>query len=286
MATLFLVSTPIGNLGDLSPRAADTLREVKRVLAEDTRRTRILTERVGSSAPLVSLHAHNETERTARILEWLDAGDDLALVSDAGTPLLSDPGARLVRSVLDGGHRVVPIPGPSAILAALIASGLAGERFTFLGFPPRKGSERRELLARVASSADTTVLFESPQRLSDLLDALAEACGPERSAAVARELTKLHEEIVRGTLAEVAAYYRQHPPKGEVTVVVAPEAAKGRGDLEVEARGLAARLLADGMKPSAAAKELAARLDLARNEAYRVVQESLHPITDAREPPA
>jgi 16S rRNA (cytidine1402-2'-O)-methyltransferase len=249
----------------------------------------VLTERVGASAPLVSLHAHNETERIGRILGWLDAGEDLALVSDAGTPLLSDPGARLVRAVVDTGHRVVPIPGPSAILSALIASGLATERFAFLGFPPRKGSERRDLTARVATSSETTVLFESPQRLVSLLDALAEACGPLRRAAVARELTKLHEEVTRGTLQEVAAYYRQHPPRGEVTVVVEPagesEARSGDGDLEVEARVLAERLLAEGMKPSAAAKELAARLDLARNEAYRVVQQSLHPSLEGPDEP-
>jgi 16S rRNA (cytidine1402-2'-O)-methyltransferase len=291
VATLFLVSTPIGNLGDLSPRAADTLRGVSRVLAEDTRRTRVLTERVGSTAPLVSLHAHNESERTAQVLGWLEAGEDLALVSDAGTPLLSDPGARVVRAVLEAGHRVVPIPGPSAILAALTASGLAGDRFTFLGFVPRKGADRRELLARVAASTETTVLFESPQRLDDLLEALADACGPDRPAAVARELTKLHEEFVRGTLQEITAYYRQHPPKGEVTVVVAPaaetEAKSAHEDLELEARGLAARLLAGGMKPSAAAKELTVRLDLARNDAYRVVQESLRGSPESSpEPPA
>jgi 16S rRNA (cytidine1402-2'-O)-methyltransferase len=290
VATLFLVSTPIGNLGDLSPRAADTLRTVSRVLAEDTRRTRVLTERVGSPVPLVSLHAHNESERTAQVLGWLEAGEDLALVSDAGTPLLSDPGARVVRAVLEGGHRVVPIPGPSAILAALIASGLAGDRFSFLGFVPRKGGERRQLLARVATSAETTVIFESPQRLSDLLESLADACGPDRPAAVARELTKIHEEILRGTLQEVGAYYRQHPPKGEVTVVVAPagepEATSADADLEVEARGLAARLLAGGMKPSAAAKELTVRLDLARNDAYRVVQESLRRSPEAAPEPS
>jgi 16S rRNA (cytidine1402-2'-O)-methyltransferase len=288
VATLFLVSTPIGNLGDLSPRAADTLRDVSRVLAEDTRRTRLLTERVGSSAPLVSLHAHNESRRIAQILGWLDGGENLALVSDAGTPLLSDPGARLVRAVLDAGHVVVPIPGPSAILAALVASGLPTETFTFLGFVPRKGIERRQLLERVASSRETTVLFESPQRLAPLLEALAEGCGPGRRVAVTRELTKLHEEIVRGTLQEASAYYREHPPKGEVTVVVAPASeseheVQRRGDLEVEARSLAAELLAGGMKPSVAAKELAARLDLTRNEAYRVVQESIELSTDSTE---
>ena len=278
MATLFLVSTPIGNLGDLSPRAADTLRGVARILAEDTRRTRVLAERAGATAPLVSLHAHNERERIGKILEWLGAGDDLALVSDAGTPLLSDPGARVVDAVLEAGHRVVPIPGPSAILAALVASGLPSERFVFLGFPERKGGDRRALLERVARAEETVVLFESPQRLTGLLDALADACGPTRRVAVARELTKVHEELTRGTIDEVAAYYREHPPKGEVTVVVAPAPeADSKGERGEEARELAARLLSEGLKPSEAAKEIAGRLDLARNEAYRLVHEALEP---------
>jgi len=281
VATLFLVSTPIGNLEDLSPRAAETLRSVSRVLAEDTRRTRILTERVGSRAKLVSLHTHNERERSAQILSWLAGGEDLALVSDAGTPLLSDPGARVVDAVMEAGHRVVPIPGPSAILAALVASGLPSERFTFLGFPERKGPERRALLDRVARSTETVVLFESPQRVVSLLEALAEACGADRPCAVARELTKVHEEVNRGTLMAIAAYYREHPPRGEVTVVVAPatEAEAGE-DVEENARRLAARLLGEGLKPSAAAKELAVRLDLARNDAYRVVQEVTRIVED------
>jgi len=278
VATLFLVSTPIGNLGDLSPRAADTLRTVARILAEDTRRTRVLSDRAGATAPLVSLHAHNERERTGKILGWLGAGEDLALVSDAGTPLLSDPGARVVDAVLEAGHRVVPIPGPSAILAALVASGLPSDRFAFLGFPERKGADRRALLERVARAEETVVLFESPQRLTGLLDALADACGPTRRVAVARELTKVHEELTRGTIEEVAAYYREHPPKGEVTVVVAPAPeADSTGERGQEARELAARLLSEGLKPSQVAKEVAGRLDLARNEAYRVVHEALEP---------
>ncbi|MSR19431.1 MAG: 16S rRNA (cytidine(1402)-2'-O)-methyltransferase [Gemmatimonadetes bacterium] len=278
MATLFLVSTPIGNLGDLSPRAAETLCAVARILAEDTRRTRILAQRAGATAPLVSLHAHNERERTGKILAWLAAGEDLALVSDAGTPLLSDPGARVVDAVLEAGHRVVPIPGPSAVLAALVASGLPSERFAFLGFPERKGGDRRALLERVARAEETIVLFESPQRLADLLDALAGVCGSARRVAVARELTKVHEEVTRGTLEEVAAYYRGHPPKGEVTVVVAPAAeADSTGERGEEARELAVQLLSQGLKPSEAAKELAGRLDLKRNEAYRVVHEALEP---------
>jgi len=274
MGTLFVVSTPIGNLSDLSPRAEETLRSVRRILAEDTRRSRILAERAGSKARLVSLHAHNERERTHAVLGWLADQEDLALVSDAGTPLVSDPGAKLVGAVLDAGYRVVPVPGPSAVIAALVASGLPSERFAFLGFPERKGAARRELLERVASSAETTVLFESPKRLVRLLDDLAEACGPDRSVAVARELTKIHEEVRRGTLAEISSYYETSPPLGEVTVVVSPAAT--HHDLEdrvASARALATELLEGGMKPSKAAKEVAARLDLARNDAYRIVHE-------------
>ena len=274
MSTLYLVSTPIGNLGDLSPRAEETLRSVQRILAEDTRRSRLLAERAGATAPLVSVHAHNERERIDRILDWLGAGEDLALVSDAGTPLVSDPGGRVVGAVVEAGHRVVPVPGPSAVLAALVASGLPTGRFAFLGFPERKGRERGQLLERVARSEETVVLFESPQRLRRLLEDLREACGPERNVVVARELTKLHEEIVRGTLEEALRYYDNGPPKGEVTVVVAPSPTIGHPETDIEAvRQLAADLLADGTSPSRVAREVADRLDLARNEAYRIVHD-------------
>lgn len=274
MATLYLVSTPIGNLGDLSPRAAETLRGVGRILAEDTRRTRVLADHAGSTAPLVSLHQHNEAERLGKILEWLDEGEDLALVSDAGTPLVSDPGGRVVTAVTEAGHRVIPIPGPSAVLAALVGSGLPTDRFAFVGFPDRKGEGRRRLLERIGAADETTVLFESPNRVSALLEALVETCGPERRVAVARELTKLHEEWVRGTLVEAAAYYRERPPKGEVTVVVGPREARATGEERTaEAGRLAGELLAAGMKPSEAARALVERLDLARNQAYRIVHD-------------
>lgn len=274
MATLYLVSTPIGHLGDLSPRAADTLRSVDRILAEDTRRTRILANHAEARAPLVSLHAHNERARIARILGWLEAGESLALVSDAGTPLVSDPGGRVVAAVAEGGYDIVPIPGPSAVLAALISSGLPTDRFVFLGFPERKGKGRRALLERVASSEETVVLFESPRRLVALLEALVEACGPERRVSVARELTKIYEEIRRGTLVEVAAYYRERPPKGEVTLVVAAgEQDALAADREAEAVSLAEELIGEGVKPSAAARELTNRLRVARNDAYRIVHD-------------
>jgi len=277
---LHVVSTPIGNLSDLSPRAADVLRTADRVLAEDTRRSRILLDHVGSGAPLVSLHGHNEAERLERVLGWLGAGETLALVSDAGTPLVSDPGERLVQAAAAAGHPVVPIPGPSAVLAALVGSGLPAGRFTFLGFPERRGGERARLLARVAASPETVVLFESPRRLDALLRDLAEACGGERAVSVARELTKLHEEHFRGTLSAAAGYYREHPARGEVTVVVAPApAGREAADTEraEEGRELARALLQAGERPSAVAREVASRLGVPRNLAYRIVQEASNP---------
>lgn len=274
MGTLYLVSTPIGNLGDISHRAVETLGAVRRVLAEDTRHTRVLMQRYAIDTPLVSLHEHNETARLETVLDWLDDGEDLALVSDAGTPLVSDPGARLVAEVSARGHRVVPVPGASAVLAALTASGLAPEPFTFFGFVDRSGSARRRRLEEVAVSPWTSVLFEAPGRLLKLLRDLAELCGAERPAAVSRELTKVHEETVRGTLGELAAYYEKGDVRGEIALVVAgapPRAAGDEGD--DAARALAAALLARGERPSGVAKELASRMSLPRNRAYELVQE-------------
>ena len=274
MGILYLVATPIGNLEDISRRAARVLGEVSRVLAEDTRRTTVLLNHLGARPALVSLHEHNEAERTEDALGWLDAGEELALVSDAGTPLVSDPGARLVRAAAEAGHKVVPLPGPSAVLAALVASGLPSERFAFLGFPPRRGAERAQLLERVAASEETVVLFESPERLGALLADLVSACGEERPAAVGRELTKVHEEVVRGTLAEALRYYEEHPPRGEVTVVVegAPEAGPADAADRAAARTLAQALVDEGLRPSHAAREVARRLGLPRNLAYEIVQ--------------
>lgn len=278
VSTLHIVSTPIGNLGDVSPRAAEVLVAADRILAEDTRRTRVLADHVGSSAQLVSLHAHNEAERVERVLGWLDAGETLALVSDAGTPLVSDPGGRLVSAIVEAGHTVVPIPGPSAPLAALVASGLPAERFTFLGFVPRKGKGRMELLRRIDSAVETSILFEAPNRLVKLLGALAGVCGPDRRVCVAREVTKLHEEFTRGTLSEVASYYEEHPPRGEITIIVAPGATEGveeGGESgTVDARILARALAKEGMRPSSIVRVLRGSLDLARNQAYRIVHES------------
>lgn len=273
MATLYLVSTPIGNLSDLSGRAARVLGEVERVFAEDTRRTGGLLQHLGVDARLTSLHRHNEAARAGRVLEWLESGRDAALVSDAGTPLVSDPGARVVDAALEAGHDVVPVPGPSAVLAALVGSGLPADRFAFLGFAPRKGRQRRALLRRVADSPETTVLFEAPGRLPRLLADLERACSPGRRVAVAREMTKLHEEFVRGTLAEARAHFGARAPRGEVTLVI--DRSPGGAPDESAARELAAGLLAGGARRSEAVRELTARLGVSRNRAYRIVHSTV-----------
>ena len=281
MATLYLVSTPIGNLDDLSPRGAEALRSVARILAEDTRRSRILAEHVGSKARLVPVHAHNERARIDQIVTWLEQGEDLALVTDAGTPLVSDPGERVVDAVVAAGHSVTPIPGPSAPLAALVASGLPTRRFTFLGFLARKGQEREADLDRVGRSQETAILFESPQRLVRLLEDLEARCGPDRRLCVARELTKIHEEFVRGSMKEVVDHFRASPARGEVTVVIAPagQAVDMESELEL-ARTIATQRLREGVRPSSVAREISDRHGLARNLAYRIVHDLQDSVTD------
>ena len=274
LGTLYLVSTPIGNLEDLSARAVRILGEVDSVLAEDTRRTRRLMSHFDLPTPLVSLHAHNEEARLGEALSRLGKGGSLALVSDAGTPLVSDPGERLVRRALAEGHQVVPLPGPSAVLSALVGSGFPAVPFSFLGFVPRKGKERARCLERVAEARETIVLFESPERLAALLSALTERCGSDRRVVVAREMTKLHEDFRRGTLEALARYYTaEGKPRGEVTVVIAPgEGDASRVSVDEEAgHALARELLNMGTSPSRTARELASRLNITRNQAYELV---------------
>ena len=272
MARLYIVSTPIGNLADMTHRAVEVLRQVDRILAEDTRRTRILLRHFDIATPLVSAHAHNEAARAAQLVEWLDAGEDVAIVSDAGTPLVSDPGARIVRKVLEAGHEVVPVPGASALLAALVVSGLDPEPFTFFGFLPRSGRARAERLARIAALDHTSILYEAPGRLASTLRDLAERCGGEREVAVARELTKVHETVFRGTLAEAAAYYERERARGEVVIVVSGGGNNTYDDgAGPDPRVVARELLERGERPSAVAKELARRLGMPRNAAYEIV---------------
>jgi len=218
VGVLFIVATPIGNLEDVTLRALRVLAECDLLLAEDTRRVRKLLDRHRIEARPLSLHAHNEAERVDRVLAALEGGGRAALVSDAGTPLVSDPGERLVRAVIDAGHAVQAIPGPSAALAALTVAGLPAERFTFVGFLPRKAGARAALLERLADAPETLVFFESPSRLAATLTELSERLGP-RPACVARELTKLHEEAARGSLPELAERFAEGT-RGEVTLVV------------------------------------------------------------------
>jgi len=269
MGALHIVATPIGNLEDVTLRALRVLREADLVFAEDTRRTRKLLDRHGVAAHPISLHTHNEAARIDKALEALEAGADVVLVSDAGTPLVSDPGGRLVAAVLAADHAVVAVPGASAVLAALSVAGLPTQPFAFLGFLPRKAGQRRSVLAAWRAREETLVLFESPKRIAATLRELAIALG-DRPACVARELTKLHEEVARGTLTELAERF-DGPVKGEITIVVAgapePEA------LSIDELDAAIRaLIAEGLPVSAIASELAADAGLPRREVYaRVV---------------
>ena len=269
---LFLVSTPIGNMGDFSFRGVETLRDATLVLAEDTRHTRHLLDRYDVATPMQAYHEHNEAKQTPRLIERLRAGDDLALVSDAGTPLLSDPGARLVRAAVEAGVPVVPVPGASAMLAALIASGLPAEPFTFFGFLPRGGADRARRLVEVGASPHTTVLYEAPGRVVDTLSAVADRTGPHRPAVVARELTKLHEEVRRGTIADLVAYYSETPPRGEVVIVIAGAPAPVLDESALRER--ARELRAQGYSVRDTAAELAREFDAARNLAYRVARDA------------
>jgi len=281
MSTLYIVATPIGNLSDASARSIEILGAVDGILAEDTRRTRKLLARFDLPTSLTSLHEHNEASRIPRVVARLDAGEDLALVSDAGTPLVSDPGERLVRAVLDAGHTVVPVPGPSAILSALMGAGFPTVPFVFHGFVPRKGKERQAMLEQIAAAQETSVVFESPQRVAVLLQDLEALVSEDRQVVVAREMTKIHEEFFRGTMAEAARYYAENKARGEVTVVVSPGSPAERRERvdEVAASALARALLDDGLTPSRAAREVSSRLGIAKNAAYEIV----HSLEDGSE---
>jgi 16S rRNA (cytidine1402-2'-O)-methyltransferase len=269
---LVLVATPIGNLGDLSPRAVEALRDADVIAAEDTRRTRTLLTHAGVSASgrLVAVHEHNERQRAVELVDEIRRGGTVALVTDAGMPGISDPGARVARVCAEAGLRVDVVPGPSAALAALVVSGLPTDRFVFEGFLPRKGSERRTRLREVASDPRTVVLFEAPPRVAATLADLAAACGAERPVAVARELTKIHEETFRGTLAEAIAHVAEQVPRGEHVVVLggAPPAADATDDDVAEA---ARTELEGGASTREAADRVAERLGVGRRRAYDAV---------------
>jgi 16S rRNA (cytidine1402-2'-O)-methyltransferase len=263
-ARLIVCPTPIGNLEDVTLRVLGALREADVVACEDTRRTRVLLDRYGVKARLVSYHEHNERKRAAELVERMRGGAVVALVSDAGMPLVSDPGFVLVQACVAAGLAVEVLPGPSAALAALVASALPADRWRFEGFMPRKRGDLQDVFA----SPETVVAFESPKRVPATLAALA-ALDPDRPVAVCRELTKLHEEVVRGTSAELAARYAAEPPRGEIVLVIGP-AAPGPTDAAI-AHALAAvgRLVDAGAKPRPAAGVVAELTGVSANQLYR-----------------
>jgi 16S rRNA (cytidine1402-2'-O)-methyltransferase len=269
--TLFLVSTPIGNMSDLSARAVETLGAVSAVLAEDTRHSRPLLERHHVATPLVAYHEHNEAKATPALVARLAAGESFALISDAGTPLLSDPGARLVRAAIDAGIAVSPIPGASALLAALVASGIVADRFTFYGFLARKGKERAEAVREIAALTHTAVLYEAPARTAETLAALAAAGAGAREAVVARELTKQFEEFRRGTVRSLAESYHEVAPRGEVVLVIA--GAETPEPDEATLRDRVAALRAQGLSARDVARVLTEESRAPRNLAYRLAHE-------------
>ena len=277
---LFVVATPIGNLGDVTLRALEVLRTVPLVAAEDTRRTRRLFARHDISTRLISYHARSAPARQAALLAALRAGGDLALVTDAGTPSISDPGEGLVAAWAAEGGTVVPIPGASAVIAAVAASGVAGPRWVFEGFLPRSGRERRERLARIAADERGTLLFEAPGRVAATLGDLAEACGGGRPGAVCRELTKLHETIVRGSLGDLAAAARDGtvPARGEFVLVVGSiegqnlsQPVAGTEDAEealARARAHVEQLVSGGVARGDAARRVSAETGIPRRRLY------------------
>ena len=267
--TLYVVATPIGSLGDLAPRACEVLGSVALVLAEDTRRVRQLLTHFGLRTPTRSLHEHNEVHELPGLLARLVAGDSLALVSDAGTPVLADPGYRLVRACRERGVAVLVVPGPSAVTAAVAVSGLPPQPFTFAGFLPARPGPRATALARLAVLGHTVVLFLSPHRLAAELAACRDALGPDREAALLAELSKLHERCERGSLGELAAWAAGAAPRGEYTLVVGPplepplptpDAASAAAALEAE--------LAKGLALAEARRAAARRLGISRRQLY------------------
>ena len=267
--TLYLVATPIGNLADITHRALQVLKDVELIACEDTRHTRKLLNHYGIDTKTISYHEHNEQQREAQLIDLLKQGSNVAVVSDAGTPSISDPGFRLVRAAIESDVPVVPVPGPSAMLSALVAAGLPTDEFFFAGFLPSKGNARRARLAELQSIPGTLILYEAPHRLAAALKDAFETLG-EREAVVARELTKVHEEIRRGLLSELAAdYAEQKDLRGEIVVLIDRRVLGAAKTKAVSVAALVAQFEHDGLDHRAALKKAARELGLPRAEAYR-----------------
>jgi 16S rRNA (cytidine1402-2'-O)-methyltransferase len=268
---LYVVATPIGNLEDITLRALRLLQEVRLIAAEDTRHTRTLLDRYGIETPVVRYDEHSHARQLPVILRALEQGE-VALVSDAGTPGISDPGAELVRAAVRAGHTVSPIPGPSAAVAAIAAAGMPAETFVFLGYLPRRASDRVKLLAKVADETRTMVAFEVPHRLRASLSDLEKAFGAERVVALAREVSKVHEEFIHGTLGEVRRGFEKAAPRGEFTLVIAGQRAGPWPEDEVRAE--VARRMRLGQAPAEAAREVARASGWPRQKVYRMALRS------------
>ncbi len=267
--TLYIVATPIGNLEDITLRALRVLREAGLIACEDTRQTRKLLDHYGIQTPTISYHEHNEAARAAELLEKLLAGTNVALVSDAGTPLVSDPGYRLVTKAIEAGMRVEPIPGPSAVVAALAASGLPTDAFHFAGFLPPRGAQRRKVLARLKDEPATLVLYEAPHRILETLEDIEAILGP-RPVVIAREITKLHEEFLRGTAAELRK--ARIPAKGEFTVLVGRASEASPSSDETSIADAVRNCMREGMSRMDAMKTVARNRGLSKRDVYREVE--------------
>jgi 16S rRNA (cytidine1402-2'-O)-methyltransferase len=269
LGTLYLVATPIGNLADITHRAIDVLSNVELIACEDTRHTRKLLQHYGISTKTISYHEHNEQERARQLVELLREGKDVAVVSDAGTPSINDPGFRLVRAAIENGLAVVPVPGPSALISALIAAGLPTDEFFFGGFLPARSNARRSRLNELRSVPGTLIFYEAPHRLAGTLKDAYEILG-EREAVVARELTKLHEEIKRGRLSELAEHYSTEDARGEIVLLIDRTVLETAVTNEAgSVASLVDQFERDGLDHRAALKKAARELGLSRAEAYR-----------------
>jgi 16S rRNA (cytidine1402-2'-O)-methyltransferase len=269
--TLYLVATPIGNLEDVTLRALRVLKEVDLIACEDTRHTRKLLAAYQIAKPTTSYHEHNERERTTELIERLLAGANIALVSDAGTPLVSDPGFRLVREAIARGVPVVPLPGPSAFVTALVASGVAAAEFMFVGFLPARSGARRTRLSELVSYNVTLVIYESPHRLKETLKDALNILG-DRKVVVARELTKMHEQFLRGTLSEIAAGFDENSVRGEIVLIIAPaqsDSATGTQTARSMTEDVDEIIEREGLDPKAALKRVARARGLTKSDAYR-----------------
>jgi 16S rRNA (cytidine1402-2'-O)-methyltransferase len=274
IGSLYLCATPIGNLEDMTYRAVRVLGEIDLIAAEDTRNTRKLLTHFNIHTPLVSYHEHNKAQKNGELIAHLLNGENIAVVSDAGLPGIADPGSELVRQAIDSNIRVIPLPGANAALSALICSGLDTTSFVFIGFLPKTGKKRRELLEKIANETRTMLFYESPHRLKETLAELAGSFGAARKIAVGRELTKKFEEFIRGTLGEIIAHFDQNLPRGEFCLVVeGGEITEAKAEEEIPPYEMVQRLMAGGKDKKAAIKETAVKLNMARRDVYKIVLE-------------